>query len=195
MTGTSGPGDLYELLGVRPDASAGEIIRAYHRRARDLHPDTQPGQAGESAAFRELEEAYRVLRDPARRAAYDQLLRQARAAEAPRPATDPGPPAVAWPSPAPRSADGPGPAAARLSPEGWPAADPAWLSPEGWPAADPAWLSPEGWPAGRPPGAALWAGPVQVTPPGASAAAPGGPAPGTAGFWLAALACWPGWPW
>ena len=123
MTGTGGAGDLYELLGVRRDATPGEITRAYHRRARALHPDTQPCQAGEPARFRELEEAYRVLHDPARRAAYDQELRQATV----RPPLPPG-------------------GAAR---------------PRHGRAAD--------WPVARAPGAVLWAGPAQVTPPGTSA--------------------------
>jgi curved DNA-binding protein CbpA len=99
VTGTSEPDGLYELLGVRPDASAAEITRAYHRRARALHPDARPGQAGQAARFRELREAYRVLHDPARRAAYDQALRP------PEPAA-PAPP-LAWPQP-----------------PGWPAARP-----------------------------------------------------------------------
>jgi curved DNA-binding protein CbpA len=108
VTGTGGAGDLYELLGVRRDATAAEITRACHRRARALHPDTQPGQAGqagEPARFRELEAAYRVLHDPARRAAYDQALHQATGTPAPPPRR--GRPAPAWPSPA-----------------GWPAARP-----------------------------------------------------------------------
>ena len=100
MTGTSEPGDLYERLGVSRDAAAAEITRAYHRRARALHPDTQPGQAGEPAGFRELEEAYRVLHDPARRAAYDQALRPpaARPAPAPDPPLAAGPGLPGWPA-------------------------------------------------------------------------------------------------
>ncbi|HEY1914435.1 MAG TPA: hypothetical protein VGH27_02565 [Streptosporangiaceae bacterium] len=45
MTGSSGPGELYELLGVAPGAPAAEITRAYHRRARALLLDTPAGQA------------------------------------------------------------------------------------------------------------------------------------------------------
>ena len=100
MTGISEPGGLYELLGVRRDAPAAEITRAYHRRARALHPDVQPGEAGEPARFRELEEAYRVLRDPDRRAAYDQALRP----PVPGPAAAPRPAATAWPPPPGRPA-------------------------------------------------------------------------------------------
>src|SRR5690349_19606685 len=70
-TGSGGP-DLYEVLGVGPAASGEEITRAWRQRARTEHPDTRPRDAGAAARFRALAEAYRVLGDPARRAAYDQ---------------------------------------------------------------------------------------------------------------------------
>lgn len=63
---------LYERLGVSPQASAGEVRDAYRRLARQHHPD----RGGlDPAAMAALNEAYRVLRDPARRAVYDQSLR------------------------------------------------------------------------------------------------------------------------
>jgi len=79
--------DLYQLLGVARGASREEIAQAWRRRARAEHPDARPGQAGEEAAgrFRALAEAYRVLSDPARRAAYDRALGRGPAAAA-RPA-------------------------------------------------------------------------------------------------------------
>jgi curved DNA-binding protein CbpA len=97
VSDSTSPGKLYELLGVPPDATQADITRAYHRRARSVHPDTQAGQGGEPVGFHELEAAYRVLRDPARRAAYDQTLRP--------PSHQPGlvpraampPPSRAWP--------------------------------------------------------------------------------------------------
>jgi curved DNA-binding protein CbpA len=68
--------DHYRLLGVARGASREEIARAWRRRARAEHPDRRPGQAGDEAAgrFRALAAAYRVLSDPARRAAYDRAL-------------------------------------------------------------------------------------------------------------------------
>jgi curved DNA-binding protein CbpA len=88
-----GPGpDHYRLLGVARGASREEIARAWRRRARAEHPDTRPGQAGDQTArrFRALAEAYRVLSDPDRRAAYDRALGRGPAA--------PGmPPAVSVP--------------------------------------------------------------------------------------------------
>jgi curved DNA-binding protein CbpA len=67
--------DLYQLLGVPPDASGGDITRAWRRRAASEHPDRRPSDAAAPARFRALLEAYQVLGDPARRAAYDQSRR------------------------------------------------------------------------------------------------------------------------
>src|SRR5690349_8727729 len=70
-----GPGlDLYQLLGVPRDASREEIALAWRRRARDEHPDARPADADAPGRFRALAEAWQVLGDPARRAAYDRIL-------------------------------------------------------------------------------------------------------------------------
>jgi curved DNA-binding protein CbpA len=62
--------DLYQLLGVPREASGGEITRAWRRAAAE-HPDRRPRDAAAPARFRALLEAYQVLGDPARPAAYD----------------------------------------------------------------------------------------------------------------------------
>jgi hypothetical protein len=64
---------LYERLGVDPAASQAEIRAAYRRLAQRLHPDL--GGPGSEGAMAALNEAWRVLGDPARRANYDASLR------------------------------------------------------------------------------------------------------------------------
>ncbi len=66
--------DLYQLLGVPREASREEIAQAWRRRARDEHPDARPADADAPGRFRALAEAWQVLSDPGRRAAYDRAL-------------------------------------------------------------------------------------------------------------------------
>jgi molecular chaperone DnaJ len=63
--------DYYDILGVARDASTEDIKRAFRRLARDTHPDANPEDPAAEARFRDIAEAYEVLSDPAKRAAYD----------------------------------------------------------------------------------------------------------------------------
>ena len=63
--------DYYRLLGVRSQANAQEIKKAFHRKAVEVHPDTNANLTGSSRRFVELNDAYRTLRDPVLRRHYD----------------------------------------------------------------------------------------------------------------------------
>lgn len=63
--------DFYEVLGVRRNASAAEVRRAYQKQARLLHPDLNPGDPVAAERFRIVSRAFQVLSDPQRRAQYD----------------------------------------------------------------------------------------------------------------------------
>lgn len=63
--------DYYVVLGVDRKADLTMIKKAYHERAMDLHPDRNPGDKFAGIRFRELSEAYAVLKHPQKRAAYD----------------------------------------------------------------------------------------------------------------------------
>lgn len=64
--------DYYKVMGVARDASQDEIKRAYRKLARKYHPDVSK-EPGAEERFKELQEAHEVLKDPEKRAAYDQL--------------------------------------------------------------------------------------------------------------------------
>jgi curved DNA-binding protein CbpA len=65
------PPDPYTVLGVSVLADLEQIRSAYRALARSLHPDANPDDATAAARFAEVTEAYELLRDPARRRAYD----------------------------------------------------------------------------------------------------------------------------
>jgi molecular chaperone DnaJ len=63
--------DYYELLGVSKSASADELKKAYRKMAMQYHPDKNQGDAAAEKKFKEISEAYDVLKDPDKKAAYD----------------------------------------------------------------------------------------------------------------------------
>src|SRR5499427_7114105 len=65
--------DYYETLGLARGASEQDIKSAFRRLAKDCHPDRNPGDKSAEHKFKELNEAYEALRDPQKRAAYDQF--------------------------------------------------------------------------------------------------------------------------
>ena len=72
--------DYYEILGVKRDASANDIKNAYRRLARKYHPDVSKEKDAEEK-FKEMAEAYETLKEPEKRAAYDQLGRHSQGEE------------------------------------------------------------------------------------------------------------------
>jgi curved DNA-binding protein len=82
--------DYYATLGVSREASADEIKRAYRKLARKYHPDVSKESDAE-ARFKDLGEAYEVLKDPEKRTAYDQLGANWKAGQEFRPPPGAGP--------------------------------------------------------------------------------------------------------
>ena len=65
--------DFYELLGVSKSADADEMKRAYRKLAMQYHPDRNPGDKAAEQKFKDISEAYDVLKDEQKRAAYDRF--------------------------------------------------------------------------------------------------------------------------
>lgn len=65
--------DYYDVLGVSRDASDQELKSAFRKLAKEHHPDRNPDDAASEQAFKEINEAYEALKDPQKRAAYNQF--------------------------------------------------------------------------------------------------------------------------
>src|SRR5436189_3029483 len=65
--------DFYDILGVSKSADADELKRAYRKLAMQFHPDRNPGDKSAEQKFKNISEAYDVLKDDQKRAAYDRF--------------------------------------------------------------------------------------------------------------------------
>src|SRR3954467_6185833 len=65
--------DYYKVLGVSREASQDEIRKAFRKLAREFHPDVAKDKKKAEEKFKEINEAYEVLSDPAKRKKYDEL--------------------------------------------------------------------------------------------------------------------------
>src|SRR5258707_3806204 len=74
----------YEVLGVKPDASADRIRQAYRKLAKQLHPDLNPGKPEAEARFKSVTAAYDLLSDSEKKARYDRGEIDESGAERPR---------------------------------------------------------------------------------------------------------------
>ena len=69
--------DYYEILGVQRNSSDDDIKKAYRKLAMKYHPDRNKGDKSAEAKFKEINEAYETLKDPQKKAAYDQYGHEA----------------------------------------------------------------------------------------------------------------------